>query len=1162
MHRIRKFLTAMAVLVSSLTCSPGEEAGRAESGHFGMVEGNGLRVEWKGKPLILGERVSYVSDRAQMESRWDQREGRVSANVWTQEQDGFFRREVTLSGGEVELMAGLHVPAYPEKTEVKELVYTFEVSLAALGEAEFEAIVGRTYEPTPLKGKVSPQMADGALLSGRGARWIEFKTQQGRLVFDLNPEGVVSYSDFGPADLIGLWVIRKRGAVLEFSIGRGLGVAGALVSGNVVILEDENIGYKDRHLHTSFLYFGAIPESRRFVFSKRRIIMGDILAFESLKEGETCGWENIENLELQPANPGSSYREYLGGKEKGVFVYRAGAPGLYAVTIQTALGETGVGPYSVTSNGRLLQQDVRLKGNTYSIMSYTQWLEGGRLELQWSGEWAASAVTVQPLLHKKEDFSFTRDVWREKDLPVPADYRTGRGTPAVYAVDFHCEELAGEVADASAPVSKPVKWALPAKGAMPWRFEGAVFALGMDLHSVFQEFNTPERIGRRLDELKEQGAGIIMVEGLHARHLYPESWARMRSNVAAIVKAAHARGIKVIDHYDIPLVWHRGNGLRYLTENVAWMQRSIYGGGVARGVNFLHPEFKAAYFQQMKAYVKETGIDGVMLDEVSFFGREFDFSPATRQQFKEATGLVIPIDERNSIINNFRSATWKSWLQWRNEAVRDWYAELRAALREIKPDFSIMRYTTNSGVTNATNFIQAGADLFTSAQSIDFVGCEVMSRNVLQSYRANFTYRRFFSGFRTLSNHPIYGLIYSDNPDIQSFGWALLNMNAQTIWTYAELPKEQRKYLYWRDNMNLKEAVDLADVGMIYSESTRNWALTDAKARHHQDALGLSQLLAKDHVQHEFLFEAAIDDERLDAYRLVIAPDVACLSDRALEALLRYVERGGRLMISGDFALFDEWGIRKDREARARLLEGISLSKPTDQSVDVSLQGGHRLSVQRSFPLPLLVAGEKQRIIARVDGEPLKGMATEHPLGSGTVYVTVAALGFENFEREHDVNEVVDFEENEGAAELFRRVLAEMLPSQNRAFRSLSIPPKVLTTVYRDQSRDDEKVVHLLNATGVNLKKGEKLTAQPSQPAFPPIAGEIAFEIEDSREALEATAYSPITQARVALPIHRVSPGRWQINVPGWLLDPYCMVRITEPEPSLKKPPQRNPETT
>jgi hypothetical protein len=79
---------------------------------------------------------------------------------------------------------------------------------------------------------------------------------------------------------------------------------------------------------------------------------------------------------------------------------------------------------------------------------------------------------------------------------------------------------------------------------------------------------------------------------------------------------------------------------------------------------------------------------------------------------------------------------------------------------------------------------------------------------------------------------------------------------------------------------------------------------------------GMFRLLTENHVlfdcAHDFRLEAQDADAFLKEYDLLVLPGAACLSDRQLAAIDCYVHSGGRLLATGETALYTERGRRRD----------------------------------------------------------------------------------------------------------------------------------------------------------------------------------------------------------------------------------------------------------
>ena len=69
---------------------------------------------------------------------------------------------------------------------------------------------------------------------------------------------------------------------------------------------------------------------------------------------------------------------------------------------------------------------------------------------------------------------------------------------------------------------------------------------------------------------------------------------------------------------------------------------------------------------------------------------------------------------------------------------------------------------------------------------MDFLGTEIMTRNVLEASRAVMSYRKLKNSLHRAFGAPIYGLVYPEGDwDLAYFGWALNNMNGQITWEHV-----------------------------------------------------------------------------------------------------------------------------------------------------------------------------------------------------------------------------------------------------------------------------------------------------------------------------------------------------------------------------------------
>ena len=101
----------------------------------------------------------------------------------------------------------------------------------------------------------------------------------------------------------------------------------------------------------------------------------------------------------------------------------------------------------------------------------------------------------------------------------------------------------------------------------------------------------------------------------------------------------------------------------------------------------------------------------------------------------------------------------------------------------------------------------------------------------------------------------------------------------------------------------------LARVGLVYSQQTATFYGGDrASARVEDHTLGFYQALVEARVPFEMVHDRLLDRERLEPFRLLILPNIACLSDRQCDELRAFVRAGGGLIATFETSLYDEWG--------------------------------------------------------------------------------------------------------------------------------------------------------------------------------------------------------------------------------------------------------------
>lgn len=107
----------------------------------------------------------------------------------------------------------------------------------------------------------------------------------------------------------------------------------------------------------------------------------------------------------------------------------------------------------------------------------------------------------------------------------------------------------------------------------------------------------------------------------------------------------------------------------------------------------------------------------------------------------------------------------------------------------------------------------------------------------------------------------------------------------------------------------LRNETPLARVAMVYSLASHQ---LDGQ-RYTDSQLGMYQALLEARLPFEFVHDGLLDAERLRPFKLLVLPNISCLSDRQCHQLREFVRQGGSLLATYQTSLYDEEGNpRKD----------------------------------------------------------------------------------------------------------------------------------------------------------------------------------------------------------------------------------------------------------
>ena len=315
---------------------------------------------------------------------------------------------------------------------------------------------------------------------------------------------------------------------------------------------------------------------------------------------------------------------------------------------------------------------------------------------------------------------------------------------------------------------------------------------------------------------------------------------------------------------------------------------------------FNNPDYREVYFNHMKNVCK-TGIDGIMNDDIQYFGDNACACEHCRKKFFEKTGYTLPSPENwEAFVNNYDDPVFIAWKMFKFESTAQMYRDL-TKLYESE-GVSLMRWNYASTV------LRENTSCYSFERCMDMWDL-VMQENcfssiIKESYPDYFaeSVHRFAAAERR--GVPSMSLFYPDRPDNVYFAWALSRSWGQ---------------LY----TGTHEGHDISDLEKPYRDFEKKYAKYYAKPEKYRDLSFYFSLKTRDCIAdpHEYSYRlmAGIQGayfsnlgvdmvmendsvEELCRHKIIVAPNVFILDDDEISRLGEYVRRGGTLFISGDFA--------------------------------------------------------------------------------------------------------------------------------------------------------------------------------------------------------------------------------------------------------------------
>jgi hypothetical protein len=329
--------------------------------------------------------------------------------------------------------------------------------------------------------------------------------------------------------------------------------------------------------------------------------------------------------------------------------------------------------------------------------------------------------------------------------------------------------------------------------------------------------------------------------------------------------------------------------------------------------------------EQLAYVVRIYGADGFWFDGYSPMHLH-SYDGQTRRLYREFSGGDIPAP---GAMNPVRNPAARRYLAWHEQHFVDFAERMRGAIRQANPEAVIFANHSGNRTWYFPNMYMGEYPLaYTGAVDVPSIELywdvpgDALYQQFCCAFMQGLTHDRGASVWIQPSAHGISGV--ASPIDIQ-----LRGLEGAPWGVYPEFVESANREEYLKlhvANVKAREAwwnksEPLPYVGIVASEQTRTLYAQGALPLYFSHTLGAFRAVFEKHWPVRVLTESDLEDAHLQGVRVLVLPNVACLSARAAEVVRRFVKQGGGLVASFETSLYDENYRRRDDYALADLFQ-------------------------------------------------------------------------------------------------------------------------------------------------------------------------------------------------------------------------------------------------
>ncbi len=448
--------------------------------------------------------------------------------------------------------------------------------------------------------------------------------------------------------------------------------------------------------------------------------------------------------------------------------------------------------------------------------------------------------------------------------------------------------------------------------------------------------------GSVVEYLQKSGCNTLVVNGggivdffrnpLPAANINP--YMGKRDILREITTECHKAGIKVIARIDF-----RGVEEKIYREFPEWF--SLDHNRMPKQLTYTRPNLYAScytgYYRNEHAIefinylMKNYDLDGIWHNSVGVGG--ICYCDRCIKSFRSFSGEDIPdlSDESDDRLDIY--------MKWKAEMADNHMNIMKKTVKSFGNDRAYSAEVFN--MFNAGEHINDGIDLYNAREHFDFlISVAFLTENSEIIRYDDITYAATIVKFlKSMAPEKEAVILYGGNgtshryvmepaSDLKVWLWEALASggrfwNCNFTGMHPAATYDRRTALHHSDTYRfvaenekiLAQHAPWADIGIYYSKATR---MSFRSKSVEGDIFGsfikgMETVMNENHILYDFIADDQISGDRLAKYKVVLLPDVRCLSDKEMTIIKNYVRDGGNIIATYETSLYDITGsARKD----------------------------------------------------------------------------------------------------------------------------------------------------------------------------------------------------------------------------------------------------------